>query len=149
MKTLYKAGYLIRITSWENDGDNYNTKEIQVATDKEARAVTEFAWLFKSQNRRGDSGIGNMYEPDDAERSQVLAAFQKIYEKHPGVFDLDLSTVEDEEEKADYILDYFIDYAYDLGLSCGEFYTRVCEKVEVLYFPQDVVCEDKTAEFKN
>ena len=33
MKTLYRAGYLIRVLSWENDGDNYNTKEIKINTD--------------------------------------------------------------------------------------------------------------------
>ncbi len=154
MKTLYKAGYLIKVTSWENDADNYNTKEMQVETEDDAKALVKFCWLFTSKNNRTDRGIGNFYEPGLSQISEINSAFYDFHQEHPGFkgtfFDepLNLDGIEDEDEQIDALRDYYIDIAYDLGLSCGEYYTRVCDKVEVLYFSQDVLCEDLTSEFK-
>lgn len=140
MKTkLYAKGYLIRVTSGENDGDNYNTKEVHETNEQKAKAIVEFCKLFES--RCGSTGsISNMYEPDDEEMETVKKVFDDFHVKHPNFFD-------DVPEKLEYYHDWFIDFASALGLSGSEYYTRVCESVEVLYFDQDVYAEDMTAEF--
>lgn len=134
--TLYTAGYLIRVASWENDGDNYNTKEIQVDTEQEARDIVAFCNLFGS-NSRDENDIGNLCDDEHSVARPVLAAF---YFAHPNFVKVDLSRCEDEEEETDTICDVMMDIAYDLGLRGGEyFYSRVCEKVEVYHIPEAVV----------
>jgi hypothetical protein len=138
MKTLYRAGYLIRVTSWENDGDNYNTKEIQVDTEQEARDVVAFCDMFGSSSRN-EHDIGNLCEGDD---NAARPAFRAFYFSHPGFVNLTLSDYEDEEEETDAICDAMMEVAYELGLSGGEyFYTRVRESVTVYRIPADVLVE--------
>ncbi len=138
MKTLYKTGYLIRVTSWENDGDNYNTLEIQVDTEQEARDTVAFCKLFSSPSC-GKDNIGNLC---DGEYEPARPVFRNFYLTHPGFAEADLTGCKTEEEETDIICDVLIEVAYDLGLSGSEyFYTRVCGKVEVYYIPADVVVE--------
>lgn len=138
MKTLYTAGYLIRVTSWENDGDHYNTMEIRVDTEQEARDTVAFCNLFSSHSRCKDS-IGNLCE---GEYEHTRPVFRNFYLTHPGFVETDLTDCKTEKEETDIICDVLMDIAYDLGLSGSEyFYTRVCEKVEVYYIPADVVVE--------
>lgn len=141
MKTLYTAGYLIRVTSCENDGDNYNTKEIQVDTEQEARDVVAFCDMFgSSSNSKHD--IGNLCDGDD---NTARPAFRSFYFSHPDFINLTLSDYKDEEEETDAICDAMMEAAYDLGLSGSEyFYTRVCKSVVVYRIPADVVVEELT-----
>ena len=138
MKTLYHAGYLIRVTSWENDGDNYNTREIQVTTEQEARDIVDFCNMFgSSSNNKYD--IGNLC---DGEGDTARPAFHAFYESHPNFVNLTLTDYKDEEEEADAICDAMMEVAYELGLSGSEyFYTRVCESVQVYRIPADVLVE--------
>lgn len=135
MKVLYKKGWLIRISSWENDGDNGRTEEVLVETEARAKQLVEFAQLF-------DGEIGNLYDPEDDERQKVTDVFLEFNAKYPDYIDVGF------DEDPDAICDWFIDEAYDLGLSGGDYYTRYCDKIEVLYFPEDVLCEDVTERFK-
>jgi hypothetical protein len=138
MKTLYRAGYLIRVTSWENDGDNYNTKEIQVDTEQEARDVVAFCEMFGSSSRN-EHDIGNLCDGED---NATRPAFRAFYFSHPGFVNLTLSDYEDEEEETDAICDAMMEVAYELGLNGSEyFYTRVCESVTVYRIPADVLVE--------
>ncbi len=138
MKTLYHAGYLIRVTSWENDGDNYNTKEIQVDTEQEARDVVAFCEMFGSSSRN-EHNIGNLCEGED---NTARPAFRAFYFSHPGFVNLTLSDYEDEEEETDAICDAMMEVAYELGLNGSDyFYTRVCESVTVYRIPADVLVE--------
>jgi len=139
MKTLYTAGYLIRVTSWENDGDNYNTKEIQVDTEQEARDIVTFCDMFGSSSSN-EHDIGNLCDGDG---NTARPAFRAFYFSHPDFVNLTLSDCADEEEETDVICDAMMEVAYDLGLSGGEyFYTRVCESVVVYNIPADVVVEE-------
>jgi hypothetical protein len=138
MEVLYRAGYLIRVLSWENDGDNYNTKEIQVDTEQEARDVVEFCNMFDSSSRN-QHDIGNLC---DGEAEIARPAFRAFYENHPDFINLTPSDYEGEQEETDAICDAMMDIAYDLGLSGGDyFYTRVCERVQVYRIPTDVLIE--------
>lgn len=131
MKTLYKKGYLIRVTSWENDGDNYRTEEVHEYNEETAKQIVEFAKLFKSK-------IGNL---NDNERDKATETFLAFIEKYPEFIPND--AIED-WENADEIVDYLVDVPmYNLGLTGGDyFFTRVAEKIEIFYFPEDVKCEE-------
>ena len=135
-KLLYPKGYTIVVTSWENDGDNYNTKQMHLGDDIQyAEQMLEFCRLFKSANRPGDEGIGNIYDPNEHELKEIGRVFVEFYGKYSNFLE-----ETDMICPADMVQDFFIDLAYNLGLSGGEFYTRVCEKVEVLYFQDEVYC---------
>jgi hypothetical protein len=134
-KLLYANGYLIRVTSWENDGDNEQTKEILIVTEQRAKQIVKFCWLFA-----GD--IGNAYDPDEKEIAKINSVLINFYHDNPDFFD-------ETPEDTNYISDWMIEFAYDLGLSGGDYYTRACDTVEVLRFDQDVYCDDLSSEFKD
>jgi hypothetical protein len=139
-KVLYKKGYLIRVTSWENDADNYKTKEFLTQSEEQAKAIVGFAWLFKSKSRMA-GGIGNIYDGGRAgEVEEAQEVMGEFFRKNPEMLSLNEEEKKDLSENEDYIIDWLIDFAFDLGLSGEDYYTRVCEKVEVVYFPEDVVC---------
>ena len=138
--TLYSKGYLIRVTSWENDGDNYNTKELLVDTEQEASTVSALCNLLRSS-------FGNMYEPGDNDRQEFAVAVAAV----PGIKEFVKSVFPDiEEDQEDPecgfgYMDAVMDILYDLGLTGSEhFYTRVCETVSVYRIPADVVVEELT-----
>lgn len=149
-EVLYKAGYLIRITSWENDGDNYNKKEVSGLTKEQAKETVAFSKLFKSKNSVTMDAIGNISDPNEAELEKVKQAFLNHNNQYP-----DLDAEEElkqfpEGERDEIFMGWCLERAGDLGLAGGEyFYTRVCEKVEVYYFASDVLVENKTQEFNH
>lgn len=144
MQTLYHKGYLIRVTSWENDADNYNTKEIQVETEQEARTVLALCNLLRSRYRVSYATFGNMYEPSDSDIQGfaiAVAAVPGIKEFVQRVF----PGIEEDQENPECgfgYMDAIMDILYDLGLSGSEyFYTRVCESVQIFCIPADIVVE--------
>lgn len=148
MKTLYTTGYLIRVTSWENDGDNYNTKEIEVSTEQEARTVSALCDLLRSRYRVSWDTYGNMYEPSDTDRAKFATAVAQI----PGIKEFvqsvfpDIEELQEDPECGFGYMDAVRDILYDLGLAGGEFYTRVCETVEIYYIPADVLVQEVSFE---
>ena len=51
---VVSKGYTVTCESWENDGDNYNTKSVIVQSKKTAEALYQMCKvLFKSENKRG------------------------------------------------------------------------------------------------
>jgi LPS sulfotransferase NodH len=140
-KLLYKKGYLIRVTSWENDADNYKTAEMHLPTEEGMKQAVEFAKLFEESFHGG--GIGNIHGDYHSEEiAGALETLQKFYEKYPNFFD-------ETPENPEYVTDWLMEVAHDLGLSGGEWFTRVCDKIEVYRFDQDVYCEDLSREFNN
>lgn len=137
-KVLYKKGYLIRITSWENDGDAYRTEEVNVDSEAEAKQIVEFARLFESKSRRGK--IGNIY---DRAYTEVVGVLSKFYKKYPDFIEKPDDEAEGYKE-GEQLVEFMLERASGLGLTGNEFYTRVCQSVEVLYFAEDVICEDLT-----
>jgi len=131
---------LIKVRSWENDADNYKNEEILVQDEERAKAIVKFCWLFKSKSR-GTGGIGNIYDsgrPGEIEAAQEV--LKEFLESHPNFFD-------EVPEKEEYLLDWIHEFAYDLGLAGGDYFTRVCEDVNIIYFPEEVYCEDLTKEW--
>jgi hypothetical protein len=117
---VIEKGYTLEVTSWENDGDYYNTESMTVETLEEARRIYRVCTeLFKSCNK-GEGGIGNSMS---GECEDVI----EEYIKDNPELNLDEDTISN--------------LAYEL-MGSSEYYDyRVCESVSVTYSPEDIYLE--------
>lgn len=154
MPILYEKGYLLKITSWENDGDSRKTVDVFADDIEEARMYIEFAKLFKSHHNHNDA-IGNMY---DEECPVLYPVFFEFCQKFPQFGcgfvivpddddDFDACDFDDENDEKYEFVYAVMDFASKMGLSGGDFYTRVCDKIEIFYFAEPVFYEDVSKEF--
>jgi hypothetical protein len=134
MKPTIPKGYRITVVSWENDADNYNTKVESGLTKEEVAFKIDLCKALKH-----DGGVGNMYQPSDSELEFARQILKAVLVKHSEA---------DEGDPTDEAADTAFDYLYDLGLSGGEFFTRVCESYKVEFVPTDIYIEDVTKEFE-
>ena len=121
-KLIYKKGLLLKIVSWENDGDHYKTVEYPVDNLEEAKALTRMCKiLFKSCNN-GEGGIGNS---DSSEKETIINFYNK-----------------DSYFKTIYLEDEFVDYVNDIHgelLGYSDYYSyRVCESASLYNIKEDV-----------
>lgn len=139
-----KPGYMIKITTWENDGDNYNTVSKEGLTADEARFYWEVAHLFTSKNYRqeeavtyGNADVGTVRE--EVNDSIGLIA-QRFREKGLGIpKDWDIEAYEDKEWLEKYGDDFYSDSLYDIvGIWCEGEYYRVFESAEVFLIPEAI-----------
>lgn len=65
------AGYLLKITTWENDADNYSTTEISGLSKEDVPLYLHLASLFRSRNNRR-KGIGNGKVLDPMELTEII-----------------------------------------------------------------------------
>ena len=123
MKKVINKGYTITVVSWENDGDNYNTKSKTVETKEEAAKINKICKeLFVSCNN-GEGGIGNSM--DDEEKETLL----NYIDNNPS-----MTLTEG----------YINNLAYEL-MGRSEYYDyRVCESVTITYSLEDVYLEEIT-----
>jgi hypothetical protein len=75
--------------------------------------------------------IDNLYSPSEKERSRLYAEFSTVMEKHG---------IEGDPDDQ-------LDDLYELGLSGGEYLTRVCEGYVAQYFAYPMTFTDATPEF--
>jgi hypothetical protein len=129
MVKVIEKGYTLEVTSWENDGDNYNTESLTVDTIEEAKRIhTICTTLFKSGNN-GEGGIGNSM---DGEEDDTILEYVK---NNPDLF----PELEGSEEE---IIDYIQELSREL-MGNSEYYDyRVCASVLVTYSPEDIYLEE-------
>jgi hypothetical protein len=147
--TIIKKGFRVTVETWENDADNYNSGSVEGLSRQEAAFLVDFVKLFRSKNNHHSRGIGNMYDPNDSEIEKAFERVKEVVEKHR-------NTVEDSEEIKQYFFDDegdvcedgWVEYADELTLSGGEFYTRVMDSYKVEFIPEDIVLDDVTREFE-
>lgn len=129
--TLYPAGYLIRIASYENDGDNSKTKEVVVATEKEARWYQEIYNLFQ------DHRVGNLFELDESEKKEYHEAILKFKEEFIEEYSEMFPEYSDD---IDVLSDKILFYAYKIGLSGeSEWFSRSPDGISIIYFSEPVI----------
>ena len=137
------AGYRLIVTSWENDADNYNIKVVEGLSLEATKLLVDVIQLFYSKNNppKGKVCYGNLYWPSDDRIAACYAAVQEVLDRHPKVSD---------EALADYFTgpEGVMEYMYELSLTGGDFWTRVLDKFEVEFYPEDVIIQDVTAQFK-
>jgi hypothetical protein len=152
------AGYLVRVTSWENDADNYKTVERAGLSESDARFFIRAAQLFRSVNRHefGDAPrFGNADirgdRPGRANDAGLPDALEALVREHKAVFGSvpqywDTDTWKNEAQHAEYRVDYTHEVFYDLiGTWAEGEYWRVYESHVVLFVPE--VIRDVTASF--
>lgn len=139
-----KAGYRLAVTTWQNDADDFQTKYETYATREELDRVIMLCKLFASRNDRVP-GIGNH---TNGEYYDVLHGVQNFVEAYPDVLGISLEEIErllDDDTLKDYAVFYTImsHFPKNLGLLGNDdyFITRVLDKLEVVYFAEDVYAE--------
>lgn len=140
----FKQGYLFSLTTWENDGDNYQTQIVDGLTKAQAQFYVDLAIMHYSKNGyQKPVGFGNIYEPDEAEETEYLAVLKALGEKH-----IEALKSLDSEFKIELLDDgdYLQDLMYDVGLR-SEFYTRVTDKFSVCFVPEEINLVDCTNNF--
>jgi hypothetical protein len=135
MKTLkYTAGsYVIKVSSWENDGDHDRTEETVASNLKLAQAIYDFCQIFDEH--------GNLDDPTEAKQEAVKTAFVAFAKANPVFFG------DEQPEDEEQVVHWCMDIAYGLGLTCGEQYTRQLDIVIVEYMLHDVYVTNVTKEF--
>ena len=112
-----KAGYMVCVTTWENDADNYKTKIRSGLTKAQALAVEKFCRFFIS-NERNNCTFGNKetvdYEviketmdPDDIVLLSQIGSLEGLHSRL-------------------------------IGQWADGYYSRVFESIKFFYFPEDV-----------
>ncbi|QAY02134.1 hypothetical protein VspSw1_61 [Vibrio phage VspSw_1] len=129
-EVILKAGYTLKIVSWENDADFYNTKTYHVEDENWAIILKHICenLLCSRYSSSSDYGVGNtnLSSSDSANR---VAEYFKTY----GI---------PEHVPEDELLEWLHDLSYDLvGSSYESDCIRVCESCKVLYTPVDIEVE--------
>lgn len=147
------AGYQIKVGSWENDLDHPNSKTISGLSLEKASFLYELASALKDNDDQ-DSRLSNLYEPSDEEIEEFFNETRKIALKHRDVLtrEDDLGSLVDAGadffNDPDAVNDHISEYLYDLGLVGDEFFSRVCDSLEVFYVPDKIELQDVTTQVK-
>lgn len=152
--TTIPKGYLVKIVSWENDGDYYKTNVIGALTENGARYTVEFANKFKSRNARYNRGLGN----GPVSAHEILGIMKELYAKYPKevandsveYLELEIPFYLDKEkfdewidenvndELDDTVKEYISGFIGSTVDECSD-YVRVCESTTIYYLESDVV----------
>ena len=125
---VVKKGYTLTVRSWENDGDNYNTKTKTVDTIEEAKV-----WWDMMQLCSGEK-LGNSYDGFSKKQEKIAIDFLK---DNSSILLPEQDMVDDDEV----LVDWFRDLAGEL-LGYSEYYCRVMDSCKVTYSPVDIEVED-------
>ena len=143
-----KQGYLLKITTWENDADNYNSATLDGLTPAQVEFYVAVAKMhYSGSSQKGC--FGNMYEPSEEEEEEYTNAMRVLYKKHIDV----VAELWGEDFGPEWIvhpdfLDMVMSVNCDLTLSSSEGrMTRVTDSIEISYTPVDIDLEDCTAKY--
>lgn len=140
LNSLWEKGFVLKVDSWENDGDNDRTEFYDgVETIEEAEAIKKMCdTLFLSG---GKYGIGNSQDQEEWV-SPILAFVADFPNESRILFNCDIHKLniehlggeeltDDQQDVITEIMDQIDDYARSL-LGTSEYYAcRVCEGCEI------------------
>lgn len=138
---MFKCGYVVSVTSWENDADNYITKSIGGLTLEQANAIAEFAKFFTSRsNNKGYCNNTKRKVFGNADINSKMFGYSN-YRTYYNTkqFEIYLNTIFLEL----YLILNTIDTIENLvrkliGSWCDGNYIRVAELVDIHYVPEDI-----------
>lgn len=141
MKRVINKGYTITVVSWENDGDNYNTKSINVPSKELAKAYYELMQLCTSKNNNPKEGVrlGNTYEEFSGKQIKLIKEFLS---SNPILIEF-VSSVSETISDEDFV-NVFWELTQDLLGSSEDYVCRVMSSCEVTYSPEDIYLETIT-----
>jgi hypothetical protein len=143
-----RPGYLLKITTWENDADNYATKDLDGLTADEVRFYIMIAKCFYSGSNNGRQTLGNTdvwssYRNSSRSVDHNVYIDQKIQEwREAG------NSVPEDWVRPDNGDDYFyVELLCELIDTWGEGEMwRVFDSFEVYHVPHEI--QEVTSEFK-
>ncbi len=144
---VLRPGYMIQVTSWENDADNYRTETIDGLPKKEdVSFLIDWVKTFLSNgNRREKTGLENLgnAEIEDAHLMRVLA---NLRVKHPNIStylkELILRIIEDEDGIFGLVVALLSEpVEYEWG------HCRVYDNHSVYFIPELISLEDIADQF--
>ena len=115
-RKVFSKGYTIICTSWENDGDNYNTLTYTVETKEEALLINK---ICKELFDCIDNGIGNTTDKES--------------------FDEGIKNYIEDNPELTY--DYILNINRKLLGTSEYYYSRVWEDSYIVYSPEDIYLE--------
>ena len=143
-ETIIKKGYTLEVTSWENDGDYYNTHKITTQNKELAIVLAKMCKeLFCSKNN-GKNGIGNTNEGGEYKANLKILDY---LEKN-NIFDIivDYLAEEDEDWKSDIDendandakINVIMEINSRLMGNSDYYYSRVYSSHKLYYSPEDI-----------
>lgn len=137
------AGYQLHVTTWENDGDHYNTEIISGLTEADVRFLLDVAKQFGSRNST-TPGLGN----GSVKGEQLVALLREKLADHPEISD-DIKQVwsegSDEDIAYDILTDLLLGTPQEEGYFDELYFCRVFDDFKVYYFPETI--KDVTQSF--
>ena len=142
--THIKAGYQLQVTTWENDGDHYNTEIRSGLTKEDTKFLISIAEQFSKKGKYGNDFIKD---------NDLIEVVSKALEGNSSITPLmkaewqeALQNSIDEGDGAFYLHEILSDTL----LGCpeedyGAGFCRVVETIEVFCIPEDI--DDVTKEF--
>lgn len=150
--TVIKKGYTLSITSWENDGDDYDTKIVSEISDYHRlnEYLLVLGWFSHCADDMGGTHLDHQEMLtrlfDNYKNGKLTLEFISTFIESP--FPSISSTEEDFEDWLDSIASEYGDVEDRLHellgypVSYDTEYMRVVSKVEVHYFDEDFVVPD-------
>ena len=138
MKKKIPSGYQIQITSWENDGDNYNTQILEGLTKDCAKALVEFAKIFKISCYDKGGIAANACSDDEVKWPILFKKVRGILSKYPGSIE---AHFEESGSFSKYTDEELRDLISELNgeiLGQSEYLFRVFSGYEAYYYPEDI-----------
>ena len=133
--TLMKEGYTLRVTSWENDADNYRTIDIAGLSKEEVKGLVAVCDYCSKTNT--ESSIAN----EDSVSEEAKKRINKILEEHP-ILNQYIVDIDEYENPINDITNMLFGYS--------EWYLcRVCDKYEIFYTPEDILVDKLSIEDLN
>lgn len=134
---MIKAGYMIEVSSWENDADYRKTTTVSGLS--KTQVLFYHAFLQKFISRHADEKpnfktFGNLNHITDYEWQDIYSYVREISEKYKSA---DFSFLEGDETD-DNLYDIICETSYDL-LGGSEFLLfRVFEDIKIYYIPETI-----------
>jgi hypothetical protein len=113
---MIKEGFMVRITSWENDGDYYNTKTFDGLDTTQTRNLVAFCKFLQKVDRIKCHDVQNI----DFSKFEYFNCYY-------GFSGWDFEATQD----------YFEELAYEI-LGCTEYGMRVLEQFDVHFIEKDI-----------
>jgi hypothetical protein len=143
-EVLYEAGAYLRIYSYENDGDAKNISIVPVDDVENLDSIITFLGFSRS-GKLGNSLYEDAYSQFDEYTNSILEELFKFLEtdKYWSSKLKEIEFPKEEKERTMQMIDWiYTEYSKYLGGPFWEgYFSRVCEKIEIMYIPTEVIVE--------
>lgn len=141
-KKVISKGYTLEVTSWENDGDNYNTIFKTVDSKELAEALYKMCKILFASKNNGGGGIGNSCDLTEKLKDKIMSFIEanpilvnSLKDENESFDDMD------EDDKKDVYCDICSHWIYELLGGSEYYYCRVASKIDVTYSDKDIFME--------